>query len=113
MKYRMINEIDKPLSVLTYGTPRAAMANDRDEAFRIYDLAWDAGFRTFDTAHSYGSGEEVLGAWIEARDHRNEAVILDKGCNPGQIGSAGSRTVRYGTGKDQRMSCGSQWGQVP
>ena len=87
MEYRMINEIDKPLSVLTYGSPWAAFTNDREKAFHIYDLAWGAGFRTFDTAHSYGSGEEVLGAWLEARGHRNEAVILDKGCNPGQIGS--------------------------
>ena len=87
MKYRMIDEIDKPLSVLTYGSPWAAITDDRKKAFHIYDLAWGAGFRTFDTAHSYGSGEEVLGAWIETRGHRNEAVILDKGCNPGQNGS--------------------------
>ena len=87
MKYRMIDAIDKRLSVLTYGSPRAAGQGDREEAFKIYDRAWDAGFRTFDTAHLYGCGEEVLGAWIEARGHRNEAVILDKGCNPGMIGS--------------------------
>ena len=50
-------------------------------------MAWDAGFRTFDTAHSYGLGEETLGAWLVSRKHRQEAVILDKGCNPGQKGS--------------------------
>ena len=88
MKYRKIAGIDKPLSALTYGTPRSATgAQTRAEAFLSYDLAWEAGFRCFDTAHSYGVGEETLGLWLEDRHHRDEAVILDKGCNPGQNGS--------------------------
>ncbi|MBO7359464.1 MAG: aldo/keto reductase, partial [Clostridia bacterium] len=89
MKYRYIDGIDKPLSFLTYGTPRTATRSQtRKEAFESYDLAWEAGFRTFDTAHSYGEGEETLGLWLRDRGHRNEAVILDKGCNPGQNGSS-------------------------
>ena len=88
MKTRILPGIDRPLSALTYGTPGTATRREsREEAFRSYDLAWEAGFRTFDTAHSYGSGEETLGAWLASRKHRNEAVILDKGCNPGQGGS--------------------------
>ena len=88
MQYRHLDGIAQPLSVLTYGTPSTATdARTRDEAFRSYDLAWEAGFRTFDTAHSYGAGEETLGTWLKSRGHRDEAVILDKGCNPGQIGS--------------------------
>ena len=88
MKYRMLEGIDKPLSALTYGTSGPAFMGGeyRDAAFRIYDLAWEAGFRTYDTAHSYGAGEETLGAWLSSRGHRSEAVILDKGCNPGQKG---------------------------
>ncbi len=88
MKYRKIPGIDKPLSYLTYGTPwTATKATTRAEAFLSYDLAWEAGFRVFDTAHSYGEGEETLGLWLKSRAHRNEAVLLDKGCNPGQAGS--------------------------
>ncbi|MBR5010115.1 MAG: aldo/keto reductase [Clostridia bacterium] len=88
MKYRYIDGIDKPLSFLTYGTPRTATRSQtRAEAFLSYDLSWEAGFRTFDTAHSYGEGEETLGLWLSSRGHRNDAVILDKGCNPGQSGS--------------------------
>ena len=98
MKYKAIPGIDKKLSVLTYGTPGAACDSARrEEAFRCYDLAWEAGFRTFDTAHSYGDGELTLGAWLASRGHRDEAVILDKGCNPGQHGSPdvfSARTVR-------------------
>lgn len=88
MKYRTLPGIGKPLSALTYGTPHTATrAQTRDDAFHSYDLAWEAGFRTFDTAHSYGVGEETLGAWLKARGHRDDAVLLDKGCNPGQQGS--------------------------
>ncbi len=88
MKYKTIPGIDKPLSALTYGTPYTATnIATREDAFRSYDQAWAAGFRTFDTAHSYGSGEETLGAWLESRGHRDKAIILDKGCNPGQEGS--------------------------
>ena len=37
MKYRTLPGIDKPLSVLTYGTPKAACdASLREEAFRSY-----------------------------------------------------------------------------
>ena len=98
MRYETIPGIDKPLSALTYGTPFSAVRGEtRTEAFRSYDLAWEAGFRTFDTAHSYGAGEETLGAWLQDRGRRSEAVLLDKGCNPGQNGSPdvfSARTIR-------------------
>lgn len=54
--------------------------------YRSYDMAWEAGFRAFDTAHSYGDGEETLGSWLSDRGHRNEAVILDKGLSGGSDG---------------------------
>ena len=88
MKYSYLEGIPSPLSALTYGTPwTATRESTQAEAFKSYDMAWDAGFRTFDTAHSYGLGEDTLGAWLASRKHRQEAVILDKGCNPGQKGS--------------------------
>ena len=98
MRYKSLQGIDKPLSALTYGTPHTATnEKTRSDAFRSYDLAWEAGFRTFDTAHSYGAGEETLGGWLASRGHRHEAVILDKGCNPGQGGSTdvfSAKTIR-------------------
>ena len=106
MKYRFLEGIPSPLSELTYGTPWTATREDtRAEAFKSYDRAWDAGFRTFDTAHSYGLGEETLGAWLVSRKHRQEAVILDKGCNPGQKGSDDvfcGKTVREQAGESLR-----------
>ena len=88
MQYRKLEGIDQKLSVLIYGTPWTACRKDmRDEAYCSYDHAWEAGFRAFDTANSYGDGEETLGAWLHSRGIRGEAVIIDKGCNPGQNGS--------------------------
>ena len=60
MKFKRVPEIDKDLSLLTYGTPYQAMCGLKD-GFVCYDLAWEAGFRNFDTAYSYGAGEEILG----------------------------------------------------
>ena len=90
MRYIRLSGIDRDLSILTYGTPGPAFSGKR-EAFACYDMAWEAGFRTFDTAHSYGAGEATLGAWLKDRGHRSQAVILDKGYNPGQKGSPDAR----------------------
>ncbi len=98
MEYKNMPGIPRPLSALAYGTPgTATRPADREQAFRSYDLAWEYGFRVFDTAHSYGAGEETLGLWLTSRGHRDEAVILDKGCDPGRRGSTdvfSARTVR-------------------
>ena len=98
MHYKQLDQIPNPLSVLIYGTPHTATrADSRKEAFASYDAAWEAGFRAFDTAHSYGCGEETLGLWLQSRGLRNQAVIIDKGCNPGQGGSTdvfSARTIR-------------------
>jgi aryl-alcohol dehydrogenase-like predicted oxidoreductase len=39
----------------------------RDRAFTVLDAAWEAGVRYFDTARSYGRGEDFLGAWLDSR----------------------------------------------
>ena len=36
-------------------------------AHALLDAAWRAGVRYFDTARSYGRGEEFLGSWLRAR----------------------------------------------
>lgn len=36
-------------------------------AHAVLDAAWAVGIRYFDTARSYGRGEEFLGAWLAAR----------------------------------------------
>jgi len=40
----------------------------RARSFEVLDAAYEAGVRYFDTARSYGRGEEFLGAWLRDRD---------------------------------------------
>ncbi|MDW7690363.1 aldo/keto reductase [Flammeovirgaceae bacterium SG7u.111] len=43
-------------------------------AYAVMDEAWKLGIRYFDTARSYGAGEEFLGNWLEARGYKNVAI---------------------------------------
>jgi len=54
---------------------------ERDEAFKIFDAAWEEGIRHFDTAALYGAGraEILLGEWIISRGiPRNEIFVTTK-----------------------------------
>ncbi|MFO0906946.1 MAG: aldo/keto reductase [Isosphaeraceae bacterium] len=42
----------------------------------VLDAAWAAGVRYFDTARSYGRGEEFLGRWLEARGIKPAEVVI-------------------------------------
>ncbi len=85
MKEKQINGIR--VSSLIYGTGNARLTGrEDDEALECLENAYQAGFRAFDTAHTYGSAEKNLGRWLEKSGHRGEITIIDKGCNPGQKG---------------------------
>lgn len=97
MLYEELEGISVPLSKLVFGSNGKMTTDDSGEAAECLDIAWEVGFRTFDTAHSYGTSEENIGAWIAKRGNRSEMVIMDKGCNPGQAGSAdvfSGKTIR-------------------
>jgi len=97
MEYTYLDEICSKMSQLVYGTPGSAIEGDTAAAMRSYDIAWEAGFRVFDTANGYGQGENTLGQWLQSRGYRADAVILDKGCNPRMHGSQdefSARTIR-------------------
>ena len=38
----------------------------RARAHEVLDFAYEAGIRDFDTARSYGRGEEFLGEWLRS-----------------------------------------------
>ena len=40
----------------------------RDRTFEVLDFAYEQGIRDFDTARSYGRGEEFLGEWLRSRN---------------------------------------------
>ena len=48
----------------------------RERAFAVLDRAWAAGIRYFDTARSYGRGEEFLGDWLRSRAVPPQAVTI-------------------------------------
>ncbi|MGB3182574.1 MAG: aldo/keto reductase [Cyclobacteriaceae bacterium] len=55
-------------------TDKAAMM---ERSHGMFDIAYTAGIRYFDTARSYGEGEAFLAEWIHARGH-NDVVIGSK-----------------------------------
>lgn len=48
----------------------------RDRAFQVLDRAWAGGLRYFDTARSYGRGEQFLGDWLRTRAIDPQAVKI-------------------------------------
>ena len=83
MKYHQIKGLDKAVSRLIQGTVYFT-DEEADEAFALFDAAFEQGCNTFDTAHGYQAGacERVLGQWMQERNIRDEVVILDKGAHP-------------------------------
>lgn len=85
--YQTFEGIQKQVSRLVYGTGIPLITgDDKEMAFACLDRAWQCGFRTYDTAHTYGNAEKFLGEWMLRRGNRDQIVLIDKGCNPGQIG---------------------------
>ena len=82
MIYTGLDGTKKQASRLVYGTPGAAGSGDVERAMDCYDLAYEYGFRIFDTAFAYGAGEETLGKWFARTGHRKDVILLDKGHNP-------------------------------
>ncbi len=82
MQYGNIAGVTKPISRIVHGTIRAS-SKDIDGSFALLDAALAAGINTFDTAHTYGSGdnERTVGRWIRERGVRDQVVILAKGAH--------------------------------
>lgn len=57
--------------------PDRSVGGMRAQAWAVLDAAYAAGVRYFDAARSYGRAEEFLGAWVQARGHR-DAVLGSK-----------------------------------
>ncbi len=59
-------------------------------AHDVLDFAWRSGVRYFDTARSYGRGEDFLGSWL--RERRIEPPAATVGSKWGYVYTAGWRT---------------------
>jgi len=82
---RHLEGLDKMPSVLALGT---SSFGDPTHAYPIYDTFFELGGNFLDTGWvygiAYGAGicEKTLGAWIESRGVRSQAVIFAKGGHP-------------------------------
>lgn len=88
MEYRQLLNIHKKASRIVYGAGNHIISgDDSDKAIECLDAAYESGFTVFDTAHIYGNSEKNLGLWLEKRNLYKDVILMDKGCNPGMIGS--------------------------
>jgi aryl-alcohol dehydrogenase-like predicted oxidoreductase len=83
MKYSSIPYVKKPVSRLVLGTAIREMEN-KQTAYKLLDSIYELGVTTFDTAVQYGEMESIFGGWVNARNLRDNVVIISKGAHPNQ-----------------------------
>lgn len=81
MKTGTVPYYDKPVSKIVCGTDWL-MSTVPYEAFKSLNAYWEAGGRTFDTAHIYGANTNIFGAWTTWAGVKDEVIYFDKGCHP-------------------------------
>lgn len=81
MKTANIPYLDKPVSKIVCGTD-FLMGQAPWNSFAALDAYWEAGGRTFDSAHCYGANTNIFGAWTSSRGVKDEVIYFDKGCHP-------------------------------
>jgi aryl-alcohol dehydrogenase-like predicted oxidoreductase len=81
MKASPIPHLDKPVSRIVCGTD-FLMGQAPNVSFAALDAYWEAGGRTFDSAHCYGPNSNVFAAWTSSRGVKDEVIYFDKGCHP-------------------------------
>lgn len=63
---------------MVYGLNNSHGQPTIEEAFAILDAAYAAGITVFDTAYGYGTAENVLGSWIQARGMNDNVSVISK-----------------------------------
>ncbi len=99
MKYGTVQGIDTPISRLVQGTMQVAI-NDDPVGFAQMDCAWEAGINCLDTAVVYGGNggnDKFIGRWMEARNNRDQVVVLAKGAHHNDLRK---RVTPYDIGSD-------------
>jgi aryl-alcohol dehydrogenase-like predicted oxidoreductase len=96
LEFRQLGQTDLKVSAIGLGVMNFGAQTSQDEAWKILDIAFDAGVTLFDTAENYpspisaatqGRSEQILGGWIAARGVRNRVVIATKATGPGNAAS--------------------------
>jgi len=92
MQFNSLGQTDIQVSKLCLGTMTFGQQNSQNQAFRLLDMAFDAGINFVDTAEMYsfpascdthGASEVILGNWMKARNNRDKVIISTKITGPG------------------------------
>ncbi len=84
MDYVKLGKTGALISRMCLGTMNFGMVTDKEEAFKIMDVALDRGINFIDTSNSYGGyntrglSEKIIGGWFEKRKTRNRVILADK-----------------------------------
>jgi aryl-alcohol dehydrogenase-like predicted oxidoreductase len=83
MNYGHVPGVEKPISRLVQGTIPVT-SKELERSFALLDAVFQLGCTTFDTAHTYGGGdnERTVGRWVRERGVRDQVVIIGKGAHP-------------------------------
>jgi aryl-alcohol dehydrogenase-like predicted oxidoreductase len=73
----LIAGIEKPVSRLALGTAFYRIDN-KDEWLDFLDAYREAGGTILDSGRIYGTSEEVIGHWMEARSTRDQVIVMTK-----------------------------------
>ncbi|MEZ5567876.1 MAG: aldo/keto reductase [Halioglobus sp.] len=93
MQRRRLGKSSIVVSDICMGTMTFGNQADEKAAFRILDMAFDAGIDFFDTAEMYpvppdakyvGATEEILGRWMKTKD-RDALIIASKVAGPSHV----------------------------
>ena len=96
------------LSEISLGAGGLGSQNPENEekCFKIMDLYFELGGKTFDTARVYAAGncDISLGVWLKSRKLRKEATIVTKGSHPDLKNMFISRLSREEIEEDLNLS---------
>ena len=93
MQRKRLGKSSIVVSDICMGTMTFGNQADEKTAFRILDMAFDAGIDFYDTAEMYpvppdakyvGATEEILGRWMKTRD-RDALIIASKVAGPSHV----------------------------
>lgn len=85
MQYQTLEYVNKKVSKLFYGTASMPFMMGKD-CSEMLDAARACGITALDTARRYMKSENVIGAWLESRNCREEMTILSKCGHPSMFG---------------------------
>ena len=87
MEYRDIPGIKIPMSQVIQGATTLFGEESVEHWEDLLDDVMNSGINAFDTGLVYadqnGNCDERLGRWINARNIRDQVIVIGKGCHPG------------------------------